>query len=347
MQVLAFLGLAALVSAAPQRAAPACPPLAFPRAAGAHRASEHESWRSFAHLVTANGDAYDVALTLASDARATGRAGGASEWSRARVMPADANLVDRTRRRMVYARRLERTAAGLAHASSERLDAGVGDWTLREDTTAEPGRPRALRLHVTFGPIVLDLAQRPAKSAVAFDAMPGCGYAVTRLSARGTLRIGGVARAVAGDGWLEHEWSRGDGASADTADHFAVQFDDGRDLLLRVPRDLTGDEASRATAVLVGSDGAVRRFALGDASVADALDTKFTSPVSGVRYDSLWSIGVPSAHIDLVAVPPIQDLELPNSDLSGGVYMGPIDVERRSLPEGQHGHGFVSLSRRK
>jgi predicted secreted hydrolase len=344
---LAFLGLAALVAAAPREGDPACRPLVFPVAAGAHAASEHESWRSFAHLLTADGEAYDVAVTIASDSPANRRSGGGNEWSTARVMPAEANLVDRTRRRMVYARRLERAAAGLAHAANERLDTGVGDWTLREDAPAVGGRPRAVRLHVTFGQTVLDLAQRSTKAAVAFDAAPGCGYAFTRLSARGTLSVGGVARAVSGDSWFEHEWSRGDAAARDAFDHFAIQFDDGRDLLLRVPREAGRDAASRATAVLVAGDGAVRRFALGDASVSDALDTKFTSPFSGVRYDSLWGIGVPSAGIDLVAVPPVQDLEVPDSDLSGGAYMGPIDVERRPLPEGQRGHGFVLLARHR
>jgi predicted secreted hydrolase len=300
-----------------------CAPLTLPRDDRAHPGSRNEWWRVLAHLRTASGQRYDAFVTIAKFPG---------------TMPATATLIDVTHQHMTYASRVERDRLALADASRLRLDVHVGDWRVNRDASGN------IEMRVTVGGASLAIAQTPEKAAVAYDDAPACAYAYTRMNARGTLVVGGVATAVTGESWLDHEYASTDLGFPDVySQRFAVQFDDGRDLLLVLREKKRGRSTLHAAGILVAADGHVQQLG-GDFRICNAMTTTFTSASTHFHYPSVWEIVVPRAGLDLAVVPPLPNQELASADLSNGIYAGALEVESAPPPDRFHGQGFVELT---
>ena len=94
-------------------------------------------------------------------------------------------------------------------------------------------------------------------------ARPPYYYSLTRMPAAGTVRAGRPAHAVAGLAWMDREWSTSSlGRDQVGWDWFALQLDDGRELMLyrlRAARMAGAEPASQGT--LVPRDGTSRPLA--------------------------------------------------------------------------------------
>jgi predicted secreted hydrolase len=134
-------------------------------------------------------------------------------------------------------------------------------------------------------------------------------YSFTRMAARGTVRQGGQAFSVSGRAWMDREWSTS-ALSPDLVgwDWFALQLDDGRDLMFYVLRRRDGGAAPARAGTLVATDGRPQPLALTDVTV-EVLE-HWTSPRSRVRYPAGWRITVPAADLRLEVAPRLADQEL-------------------------------------
>jgi predicted secreted hydrolase len=222
----------------------------------------------------------------------------------------------------------------------------LGDWTA--EGRAPGGIP--VRLRAENKEVGIDLTLSTTKPPVLHGDRglsrksdePGNAsyyYSLTRMPTAGEVRVGGRAFPVEGTAWMDREWSTSAlGPDLIGWDWFALQLDDGRELMLyRLRRrDGTIDPASQGT--LVAADGASRALPA-DAVEALALAT-WTSPRGGTRYPARWRLRVPSAGLDVVVTPILADQEL---DLTVRYWEGAVRVDGTADGRRLGGHGYVEL----
>jgi len=290
-----------------------------------------------------------------------------SRWTTRQAWLAHFAVTDTAEGRFFADQRLARGGAiGLAGASAtaDGLRVWVDDWSAR---TVASGRsatgPAAesllpLRLQASQDGAAIDLTLRPGKPIV-FHGDGGLSVkgrdpetrtlnasyydSFTRLPTRGTVTLGKRTIQVSGNSWMDREWS----TSALTRDQsgwdwFALQLDDGSDLMVYVLRRAATagggiDPASSGT--LVARDGTPRHLVRDDV-VLDVLD-HWRSPRSGAVYPSGWHLRVPSAGLDLTIRPVLDDQEL---DVGFRYWEGAVDVRGTRDGAAVTGRGYVELT---
>jgi predicted secreted hydrolase len=249
--------------------------------------------------------------------------------------------------RRFYARdRWARGALDLAGATANPFEVWVGDWV----ATSRPSGGWPLRLHAEEKNFGIDLALSPGKPPVLQgeqglsrkSAQPGNAsyyYSLTRMPVSGALRLGSVALPVEGLAWMDREWSTSAlGPNQVGWDWFALQLDDGRELMLYRLRQRDGGIAPQSGGTLVAADGTTRALAREQVEVL-ATD-EWTSPRGGTRYPARWHLRVPSAGLDVVVTPLLQDQEL---DLAIRYWEGAVRVEGTADGRAVGGAGYVEL----
>lgn len=127
-------------------------------------------------------------------------------------------------------------------------------------------------------------------------------YSRERMAAQGTISIDGTPHKVSGTAWFDHQY----GDLLKTAkigwDWYAIQLDDGRDIMLFVVRDPAGP-------VLAGGSLSGARC-----EVQELTEYKVTplgswvSPHTGCTYPMGWRIEVAGTTLDLTPVMPDQEI---------------------------------------
>lgn len=353
---LATLGATGATRAATFASAGTPYTLAFPRDHAAHPAYASEWWYYTGHLRVADGRRFGYELTFFRIGLRPGdpppRA-GESRWRGSQLFPAHLAITDERGKRFVHAELFEREALGMGHADAARLDVNAGGWTLRGAPMHDRARER-MTMHASAGADALDLVQEPQKRPAIHGhggvskkaACATCAshyYSYTRLRTTGTLTYGGVRLPVtSGTSWMDHEFGSGQLSPRQAGwDWFAIQLDDGRELMLYRLREKDGRTTPQSSGSLVARDGTVTYLPL-SAFAIDARDT-WRSPHTGGTYPSGWRVRVPQAGLDLSIDPTIPDQELANA--LGGIsyWEGSVDVRdvatKRSL-----GVGYVELT---
>lgn len=323
---------------------------AFPRDHAAHPAFQSEWWYYTGHLRAAGGRRFGYELTFFRFGLRPGDPApkpGESRWRANELYPAHLAITDVDGKRFVYDGRFAREALGMGAASARALDVRVGGWTLRE--AGGTFRLRAASERAGALDLTLRAEKPPAihgRDGVSLKASCAtCAshyYSLTRLRTRGTLRYGGETLRVDGLSWMDHEFGSDQLQPGMTGwDWFALQLDDGRDLMLYRLRGRDGGAVPESSGSLVARDGGVRHLPL----AAFAVDPRgsWTSPHTGARYPSGWRVRVPSAGIDVTLVPAVRDQEL--WKIAGGVdyWEGDVDVED-TMSGRRAGAGYVELT---
>jgi predicted secreted hydrolase len=313
-------------------------PFAFPADHGPHSDFRTEWWYYTGNLRTVAGRHLGFQLTFFRIALSPAAQPRASAWATRQLYVGHFAVTDTAGRRFHAFSRTSREALGLAGASASPYRVWLEDWSV-------DGEGTSTRLRAAGGDVALDLTLSAAKPAVLQGERglsrkgpePGNAsfyYSFTRMPARGTVRLGGERLEVSGEAWMDREWSTS-ALGRDLAgwDWFALQLDDGRELMVYLlrRRDGTADPFSAGT--LVGADGATRALGPGDFRV-EAL-AHWTSPQSHVRYPARWRVGVPSANLAIDVEP-----RLPDQELSVGTryWEGAVGITGSV-----GGHGYVEL----
>jgi len=317
----------------------------FPADHGPHPEFQSEWWYVTGHLQAADGERFGYQITFFRRAlRPPGPARTASAWESDTVWMAHLALLEVGPRRFHAAERFEREALGLAGAGGEPLVVRVADWSFEGS-----GRDLfPLRARATDGELALELELGPTKPLVLQGQAgwsrkgeaPGNSsyyYSATRLATRGTLRVAGRELAVEGSSWLDREWSTSVLDEGQVGwDWFALQLDDGRELMLYQMRRRDGTPSPWSSGTLVARDGATRTLAAGDFAI-EVLD-RWTSPESGVVYPARWRLSVPGEGLALEVVPCAPDAEL---RLAFRYWEGPAEV--RASDGAPLGRAYVEL----
>jgi predicted secreted hydrolase len=288
----------------------------FPDDHGPHPEFRTEWWYYTGNLLTPDGRHFGFQLTFFSHALAPGAPPAGSAWRTTRMHFAHFAVTDTSARRFHAAARTGRPALGLAGARSRPFRVWIDDWV------AESDEPDALpmRLQAAEGGVAIDLVLESVKPAAlhgeaglsAKGPEPGNAsyyYSLTRMPARGTVTVAGERFPVAGLAWMDREWSTS-GLGRDLAgwDWFAVQLDDGRELMVYRLRRRDGAVDARSEGSLVDAAGRVRRLARDEVRIEPT--GEWRSPRTGIRYPSGWRLRAGDLRLDIVPRLPDQELDV-------------------------------------
>ena len=322
---------AALVLAA----LPARGPLHFPQDHGAHPDAAMEWWYYTGHLTDPRGGEYGFQVTF---------------FRVQTLYLAHFAWTDVGRRRFLYEEKTHLGLPGIAGAAEGRLDVSNEDWSARADgdtVRLVAGRRDLGELELRLTP-----SKPPVLNGVSGLSRKGPGaneyshyVSITRFSAAGTLTPSkGAPLRFAGTAWFDHEWGPGAlPAEAVGWDWFALQLDDGSDLMLYRMR-LPGGRASPFSAgTFVPSSGSPRPIAWSDVALAST--SSWTSPHSLAHYPAVWTLAVRPIGLSTTITPLVPDQELATLKSTGVTYWeGTCRVEgtREGRPVG--GRAYVEMT---
>jgi predicted secreted hydrolase len=317
--------------------------LSFPEDHGPHPDFRTEWWYYTGNLKTASGRHVGFQLTFFRVALAPPTERRASAWATRQLYFAHFAVTDTQTGRFHAASRVSRGALELAGAEAAPFRVWVESWSA-EGAGASP------RLRASDGDVAVDLELSATKPVVLHGdrglsrkgAEPGNAslyYSYTRMPVEGTVRLGGETLAVSGEAWMDREWSTsGLGADVVGWDWFAIQLNDGRELMVYLLRRRDGTVDPFSAGSLVATDGSVRRLAAGDVQVETL--AHWTSRKSGVRYPARWQLSVPAADLRFAVEPRLPDQEL---RVNARYWEGAVSVTGSSAEGPIGGEGYVEL----
>ena len=292
--------------------------LQFPRDHASHPEYRIEWWYYTGNLADSNSRRFGFQLTFFR-VGVRDRPENPSRWAVRDLFMAHLALSDLETGRFHFAERLNRAGPGWAGASTKiyrvwnqsweaglgsdgrhRLRARDGDFGI--DLELEPGRQPLL--HGRAG-----LSQKGAQEGNASHY-----YSLTRMPARGRIRIDGQEFEVGGLGWMDHEFGTSFLEPEQIGwDWFALQLDNGQDLMLFQLRRSDGRLDPHSGGTLLEASGKSR--ALGGSDVTMEPVRTWQSPHSGARYPIQWRLSLPGQGLSLTvtAAQPDQELRTPRS----------------------------------
>ena len=302
--------------------------LAFPRDHGAHPGARIEWWYATGWLQADQPGAGLIGFQLTFFRSRTGLAETLpGRFAPRQLLFAHAAVSDIAGQKHRHAQRISRWSGDetLPEAHAVRSDTAValGRWTLRRQVG---GSYRAL-LAAPEAAFTLDLQFQPSQPPLLQGQAgysrkgPAAGqashyYSVPQLAVGAQLSLDGKRQALAGRGWLDHEWS--DELLAPGAvgwDWIGINLQDGGALTAFVLR--------RADASVLWAGGSHRPVAgvVRDFSPDEVVFTalrEWVSPATGVRYPVQWRVRCPAGQFELRALLDAQELD--SSASTGTVY---------------------------
>ena len=279
-----------------------------------------------------------------------------SRWAIRDLFMTHLALTDPGGRRFLYTERLNRTAPAWAGADTGRYRVWNEDWEAALDGRAHHlralGRPDASPDAPPFG-IDLRLADdRPPalhgdRGYSQKGSDPGNAshyYSLPRMSTTGAITLDGRTTPVTGLSWMDHEFGTSFLEPEQIGwDWFAIQLQDGRSLMLYRFRRKDGTLDRRSSGTLVDAVGRVVNLPFDAVTLVPG--RTWTSPGSGARYPTTWSVTLPRERIDLAvtAVLDAQELSTPRS--AGVTYWeGAVDVKGTANGSAVSGRGYLEMT---
>ncbi len=320
----------------------------FPADHGPHAGYRNEWWYLTGNLDGEDGRRFGYELTLFRFLLAPEPPAGGDDWRSHAVFVGHFAVTDVAEEAFHVAERVARGAGGLAGATSDPVRVWLYDWSLRTGGSGEFGVNWQLVAHGDEAGIELTLVPQRAPllqgegGLSQKSAEPGNAswyYSVPRLKTTGVLRVGARRHEVSGLSWLDREWSTS-ALAADQAgwDWFALQLDDGSDLMYYNLRRLDGSRDPYSAGSLRRADGSVVRLGADDVEL-EVLD-RWDSPAGG-SYPSGWQLRVPGELLDLRVRPVLEAQEL---DTFVRYWEGAVDAYGTRGTTRIGGRGYVELT---
>ncbi|PRY95477.1 putative secreted hydrolase [Hasllibacter halocynthiae] len=298
--------------------------IAFPRDHGPHSDYRIEWWYVTATLTGEDGRDYGVQWTLFRSALAPGEAD-------AQVWMGHAGIT--TPERHFAAERFARGGVGLAGVEAEPFRAWIDEWSMEgpslSDVTMTARGPEAgfaLDL-VAEGPFVLQGAL--GYSVKSAEGQASHYYSQPFYRAEGVIDLPSGPVAVAGDAWLDREWSSQPLSEGQTGwDWFSLSFEGGERMMgfrLRGGGDYT-------SATWIEADGTPTPYGDGALRVTPLR----VAEVAGRDVPVEWRVELPAEGVDVRTVPLNEDAWM---GVSVPYWEGPLRFE------GTHeGRGYLEMT---
>jgi predicted secreted hydrolase len=253
------------------------------------------------------------------------------------------SLTDISRRQFYYGQR--RSVIGNAGSASDRYEVWMGDWFAK-------GSEGSHYLQAKVRGIDFNLELRPTKPAVDHQrdvAMTQHGahehyLTYSRMEAHGSLTLNSIVHPITGQAWMDREF----GAFTFNKylngwDWFAIQLDDGRDLLVFQMRDERNMPSEHSTVLFIDCSGSVERFGLSGLRVTPS--SSYTSPFSSNTYPMGWRVEISGVAAELSIESCLSCQELDTRGSTNVIYWeGPARVGGKVRGEKVSGRCYVELS---
>jgi predicted secreted hydrolase len=328
----------------------------FPEDHGPHPGFRTEWWYLTGNLEGPRGEPFGFQLTFFRSALGPEEdLGSDSVWRTNQVYMAHFALTDGRGSAFHSFERFARPVLGLAGAEIRPFRVWVEDWEIRgPDPGGGEGEAEGifpLHLRAEEAGVGLRLALVPEKPYVLqgdgglSQKGPEAGnasyyYSFTRLRVSGSVFLEGDSIEVRGRAWLDREWSTS-ALSEDQVgwDWFALQLEDGHDLMVYQLRGADGTVHPLSEGIWVDAEGATVRIREEEVFV-EVLES-WSSPMDGTPYPGEWRLSIPRLALDLTVTPLIPDQEMA---LTFRYWEGAVRVEglRRGIPV--RGAGYVELT---
>jgi len=319
----------------------------FPRDHGPHRTFRNEWWYLTGNLDGPDNERFGYELTIFRfGLPQSGDRSQVSDWASDEVFIGHFAVTEVRGERFRVARRSSRGSLGLAGAQADPLQVWVEDWRIEEQSGLVPG----WRLRAADADIAIDLTLVASKPPVLQgreglsrkSAGPGNAsyyYSISRLQTNGSLRAGTREYAVSGQSWLDREWSSSALSEQQSGwDWFALQLDDGSELMFYQLRRLDGSPDDYSAGTWIGPRGESVYLAADDVHV---VPTGVWDSPRGGRYPMGWRIDVPGRGLALTVTPVIPDQELATAVR---YWEGAVDIEGSRDQAPVSGRGYVELT---
>jgi predicted secreted hydrolase len=235
-------------------------------------------------------------------------------------------------------------AYGFAGGDTRRLRVWVGKDTLEGDLTRMSIKARAqdADLDLVFipkKPIVFNGNRGYSRKSEESPLIASLYFSCPDLETKGTIKLGTTIFTVNGTSWFDREISSQGLAKNEVGwDWFAIQLDDGREIMLYVLRKKDGSIDRYSSGTMVYSKGNFRHLAKEDYRIE--VISLYTSKRTGIRYPAKWEITVPSENLRLLVTPSLEDQEFTGDQSFGSPYWEGTCTVEGSAP----GQAYVELT---
>ncbi len=264
----------------------------FPQDHGPHPEFRNEWWYVTGNLKDKKSQAFGFHATFFRIANRPYNTDQPNSWAASQFYMAHFAITRHGGDQVRAHERFARAAAGLAGAQAEPFRVWLDDWSINATQQSRADKPEWL-LKLGDGSDHLELvltAQKPitlqGDQGYSQKSSDPCNasyyYSVSRMTASGSLSIDGQDHRVDGTAWLDREWSSS--ALADDQqgwDWFALQLDDGRDIMYYQLRNNNGDRDPQSYAAEIDRTGGRKILSLDD---IDLEVTRWWQSDSGSRY---------------------------------------------------------------
>jgi predicted secreted hydrolase len=321
----------------------------FPRDHGAHFEYRLEWWYFTGHLTTESGAPFGFEVTFFRVGVPPLATEAASAWDLRHLAMTHFAVSDVASREFRYYEKLNRFVPYLAGASPERMNVFNENWRLEQ----KPDGSFSLRAAASGDAV--DLILRPRKPPVIHGKegvsvkAAGLGYAshyysMTRLETQGTVTSRGKRERCRGIAWMDHEFSSSALREHQAGwDWFAIQLDNGAELMFYQMRTRDGVPDENSSGTFVGPDGSAQHLEARDFEVRPR--GRWKSPKSGATYPMGWTIRVPRLGLELQLRERLKDQELVTSATTQVTYWeGAVTIEGTMHAAPVRGLGYVEMS---
>ena len=320
----------------------------FPRDHGAHPRFKTEWWYYTGHLRSKDGEPFGYQLTFFRAGVKNPDPQARSAWALHTVYFAHLALSDATAKKFIFREKANRGALGLAGAAEGRLKVWIDSWqaAMEGDAHHLQARDEGLGLDLVLTPRkppVLHGEGGCSRKAVQQDAASYY-YSLTRLDTRGRLILGDRTLEVTGSSWMDHEFFTHTLAAAQAGwDWFALQLDDGWEVMLYLLRQQDGTIDPASSGTLIDPQGQARPLKLADFQLTPTGTWK--SPHSGAIYPAGWKLAIPGAGYSLTLTPTLADQEIRAGEAGGITYWeGQVRIQGHKNQQPVNGQGYAELT---
>jgi len=317
----------------------------FPKDHGAHPQYQTEWWYYTGHLQAQDGNKFGYELTFFRYALINKIPSGRSKWAVRDVDFAHFAITDQTHQKYFFCDRMERANMGLAGAQSAKENflprIWIDNWQLQfQGKNGNAQRIQAggiaqnndnqTRMTINLSHRALTQPIINGKNGVSQKG-PETGqashyYSMPRLATSGTLQLGNKQYKVTGESWLDREFSSKGLAKNQTGwDWFAIQLDDGRNLMLYQIRQSDDTTDPHSAGTLSGKNTNTVHLKQSDFHIT--VTNWWTSPHTKARYPAKWKIEIPQYHLSLTVIPTVADQEMRPRRESAIYWEGSCSVE--------------------
>lgn len=257
------------------------PALSFPEDHGSHPEYRIEWWYLTGHLFADDSRRFGVQATFFRLAQQAKEGESDADFSNGPMFLAHMALTDVKGGKFYHEERLNR-AGWDAWAKTGDLDLRKGNWTLKRTSGLGPGSTLAdsedgeMRLRGSIqSDVQFELKLNPAKPPVLFGengvsrkgeepSAASLYLTFPRLTAEGSLSVGGKELSVSGELWMDHEVSSSQlGRDQVGWDWVSVQFFDGREMMAYILRKPDGSPDRFSSLAWIDEEGQVAQGGIG------------------------------------------------------------------------------------